>query len=51
MIITHCCVEDKNNNIFNADLDDDTDDTDDDDDDEKDKLIVERLKSFDTIIE
>ena len=48
LIITYCCVEDKNKNIFNEYLESDTDD---DNDDEKDKLIVERLKSFDTIIE
>ena len=48
MVITYCCVEDKNKNIFNEDLDGDTDD---DNDNEKDKLIVEKIKSFDTIIE
>ena len=50
MVITYCCVEDKNKNIFNEYLDDDSDD-DNDNDDEKDKLIVEKIKSFDTILE
>ena len=42
MVITYCCVEDKNKNIFNEYLDDDSDD-DNDNDDETDKLIVEKI--------
>ena len=47
----YCCIKDKNKNILNEYIDGDTDTDNDNDTDEKDKLIVEQINSFDTIIE
>ncbi len=45
---TYCCVDHKDKNVFNEDLDEESDD--DEEDNEDDKQVIDKIESFNTDI-